>query len=248
MAAEPQEPARDGSESESDAAPNQPKNIGGSMGRAVAAATSGEDLTAEGVLRTIGGWRGVVETIVPAFVFIVIFAITQEARTAALASGALAIVAVIVRLVQRETIVAALSGALGVGIAVLITLITGRGVDYFLSGFIVNAAWSLGLLVSIVVGWPAIGLILGFLRGDVTGWRKDRFVRRAAVWLTTLWLLLFLGRLVVQFPMYLANQVEMLGVARIVMGIPLFAAGVVVTWLVLRKLPKPEDAESRSAD
>ncbi|MBC9954883.1 DUF3159 domain-containing protein [Leucobacter sp. cx-42] len=248
MADEAQTPGDDHAAPELASATGQPRQIGGSMGRAVAAATSGEELTAESVMRTIGGWRGVAETVIPAFVFIVVFAITKEARTAALGSGALAIVAVIVRLVQRETIVAALSGALGVGIAVLITLITGRGVDYFLSGFIVNAAWSLGLLISIIAGWPAIGLILGFLRGDMTGWRKDKFIRRAAVWLTTLWLLLFLGRLAVQFPMYLANQVEMLGVARIVMGIPLFAACIVVTWLVLRKLPKPDEVESRSAD
>ncbi len=52
----------------------------------------------------------------------------------------------------------------------------------------------------------------------------------AASWI---WVGVFFGRLVVQGPLYLAGAVELLGVARVVMGWPLFLAGAYVTYRVL---------------
>lgn len=215
--------------------------LNGGIARAVRAGAEGEDLSAAGVFGAIGGVRGVIEAIVPSLLFVVLFVITKDARLSALVPGGLALLLVIMRLVQRETIVSALSGVLGVGIAVIITLITGRGVDYFLSGFVVNIAWSAGLLISILVGWPAIGLLIGMLNGDMRGWRKHSKTRRTALWLTVMWLGLFVARLAVQLPMYLSERVEALGVARIVMGVPLFAAIIVVTWFVVRRLQSSSD-------
>lgn len=218
--------------------------LGGGLAKAVRAGAEGEDLSAAGVFEAIGGVRGVIEAIVPSLVFLVLFITTQDARISALVPGAIAIVLVIVRLVRRETVVSALSGVLGVGIAVLITLVTGRGVDYFLSGFVINIAWSVGLLVTILVGRPAIGLLIGVIEGDAKRWRRESRVRRMANWLTLMWLALFLLRLAVQLPMYLSEQVEALGVARIVMGVPLFAVIIVVTWFGIRKVRASSDEAS----
>lgn len=210
-------------------------SFGGGIARAVRAGAEGEELSASGVLAAIGGVRGIVEAVLPSLVFLLIFITTSDARIAAIIPGALALLLVVARLVQRETIVSALSGMLGVGIAVIITLITGRGVDFYLSGFIVNIVWGIGLLISIVVGWPAIGLLIGALRGDLKSWRRDRKQRKVATWLTVLWLGLFVARLAVQLPMYLSEQVGALGTARIVMGIPLFAIVIVVTWITIQR-------------
>lgn len=218
--------------------------LNGGLARAVRAGAEGEDLTAAGVFAAIGGVRGVVEAIVPSLLFVVLFVITKDARLSALVPGGLALALVVMRLVQRETIVSALSGMLGVGIAVIITLVTGRGVDYFLSGFIVNIVWGAGLLISILVGWPAIGLLIGVLNGDMRGWRRDRRVRRTAMWLTVMWLALFIARLAVQLPMYLSERVEALGVARIVMGVPLFAVIIIVTWFAVQRLRSSSDDSS----
>ena len=65
-------------------------------------------------------------------------------------------------------------------------------------------------------------------------WRKDpRQVRdfSRASWV---WVVLFSLRLAVQLPLYLADAVTALGVARIAMGIPLFAVGIWLSWLILR--------------
>ncbi|MGO3146958.1 MAG: DUF3159 domain-containing protein [Leucobacter sp.] len=217
------------------------KALNGGIARAVRAGAEGESLTASGVIEAVGGIRGVLEAIVPSVLFIVIFLVTQDARISALVPGVLAVLLVLIRLVQRETVVSALSGMFGVGIAVLITLVTGRGVDYFLSGFITNIVWGLVLLVSILIGRPLIGVIVGLINGDAKNWRQDPRLRRAATWLTLLWFGLFVARLAVQLPMYMAEQVGALGVARIVMGIPLFALVLIVTWFGIRRVRSSSD-------
>jgi hypothetical protein len=50
-----------------------------------------------------------------------------------------------------------------------------------------------------------------------------------------LWVGLFLLRLAVQLPLYLAGAVVALGTARVAMGIPLFALGIWLSWLVIRR-------------
>lgn len=224
--------------------------LGSGMGQAVRAGATGESLSARSVLGAIGGWRGIAETIVPSLVFLTLYVFTQDARLSAIVPGVLAILLIAIRLVRREPLVSAISGMLGVGIAVVITLVTGRGVDYFLSGFVINAAYALALLLSILIGWPVLGFVIGLLRGDVLGWRKDPRARRIALIVTLLWLALFVARLAVQLPMYLAEQVEALGVARLVMGTPLFALVIVATWLIARtqRRSSSDDQSDESVD
>jgi hypothetical protein len=72
---------------------------------------------------------------------------------------------------------------------------------------------------------------------DGVAWRKDRRKRRVFFWLAIMWGALFFLRLGVQFPMWLAggdDVVQVLGTVKLVMGIPLFAPLVAVTWLSAR--------------
>lgn len=221
--------------------------LNGGIGRAVRAGASGEDLTAAGVFAAIGGVRGVLEAVVPTLLFVLLFVITKDARLAALIPGGLALLLVIARLVRRSTVVSALSGVFGVGIATIVTLVTGRGIDYFLSGFVVNIAWGAGLLISVLVGWPAIGLLIGGLEGDFKSWRKDARIFRTALVLTVIWLGMFVARLAVQLPLYLSDRVEALGFARIAMGVPLFALIIVVTWFAIRRVrPSSDDSSGQN--
>jgi hypothetical protein len=66
-------------------------------------------------------------------------------------------------------------------------------------------------------------------------WRDDPRVVRAYGWLTVLWALTFLLRVAVQTPLYLTNEEELLGVASLVLGLPVTAAALAVTlWVVAR--------------
>jgi hypothetical protein len=42
----------------------------------------------------------------------------------------------------------------------------------------------------------------------------------------------------VQYPLYRAGNVDMLGIARLVMGYPLFIAVAWGSWLIIRNVPK----------
>jgi hypothetical protein len=65
-------------------------------------------------------------------------------------------------------------------------------------------------------------------------WRKDPEQVRAYSRASWIWVALFSLRLAVQLPLYLASALTALGVARIAMGIPLFAVGIWLSWLILR--------------
>ena len=97
-----------------------------------------------------------------------------------------------------------------------------------------SAAYALALLVSMLVRWPAIGVIVGFLMGDGTAWRQDKRKMRVAQFLTLVWIGLFVARLLVQVPLYLVDNVAALGVSRLLMGVPLYALVLIFTWLVVR--------------
>lgn len=193
----------------------------------------------------VGGWRGIVESTVPSLAFVVSFVLTGQNLMLALAiSVGLAIVFTVIRLGMRQTPLAAISGLVATVAAALLAIWTGRGADNFVLGFFTNGAYAAAFLISVLVGWPIIGVIVGYLMGEGTAWRGERRKRRAFLWLSLAWAGLFLLRLAVQLPVYFAAinsgdplaGTEMLGILKLVMGLPIFAPLVAVTWLVSRSL------------
>ena len=118
----------------------------------------------------------------------------------------------------------------------MLALFTGRAEDFYLPGFWTNGAYGAVLLVSALVGWPLIGVAVGFLMGEQLAWRADPSKRRVMVILTFLWAGLFILRLAVQLPLYYAGNVEWLGATKLLMGIPLYAPLLVVSWLMVRSV------------
>src|SRR6218665_1687413 len=99
--------------------------------------------------------------------------------------------------------------------------------------------WGLAFVLSVLVRWPIVGIIAGFLMNDVSGWRRNRVRFRAAVWLSVLWAAMFALRVIVQLPMYLADNVVGLGITRLIMGWPLYALMLVLSWVVIRAVYPP---------
>ncbi len=189
------------------------------------------------VWSAMGGWRGILESVLPSLAFVVLFTIRPDPLILALGvSVGLAAVFTTIRLVQKSPPAAALGGLIAAGAAAALALFTGRGQDNFVLGFFTNAAYGSALLISALVGWSLIGLAAGFLTGEGTAWRQDRRKRRAYFWLAIAWAGLFAARLAVQLPLYFAGDVTALGTLKLVMGLPLFAPMIAVTWLVVRAL------------
>lgn len=197
------------------------------------------DRRAERVLldRAIGGWRGVIDTGLPTLVFVVGYVLTASnlVIAVALAIGAAAVIAVW-RLIRRESLQQVLAGFLGVVVSAAFTRWTGRAENFFALGLLTNVAYGSAFLLSVLVRWPLLGLVIGFLLGEGTAWRRDRELRRRYALASWLWVGLFFGRLAVQVPMYAAGAVELLGITKIVMGWPLFLGTAYLTYLVLRPI------------
>ena len=128
-------------------------------------------------------------------------------------------------------------------------------------GLLTNGAYLLACLVSIVVRWPAIGVVvelfrLGFAETKgarpspaeegaddapanpfvgFSAWRSSRALVRRYTLATWLWVGLFAIRLAVQVPLYVGSQVGWLGTARLAMGIPLWAVTLWGTWILVRQ-------------
>lgn len=212
--------------------------LGGAARRAGLDPAEGKS-TRHVVWSAMGGWRGVLESVLPSLAFVVLFTVTRELVLSLGVSVGLAAVFTIVRLVQRQPVSAALGGLIATVAAAALALWTGRAEDNFVWGFITNGAYGTAFLVSALVGWPLIGLAVGFLMGEGTRWRADRRKRRVFFWLSIAWAALFAARLAVQLPLYFAGDVIALGTLKLVMGLPLFAPLVAVTWLAVRALYPP---------
>jgi hypothetical protein len=188
--------------------------------------------------------RGLAEAILPGLVFLVVYTFTRELVWALAASVGLAIVFTVARLATRSRPTQAIAGLVGVAASAALALWTGRAEDNYVIGFYTNAVYAIGILVSLLVRWPIVGLVVGFLMGDGTAWRHRKRTYRAMQFLTLVWLGLFVARLVVQLPFYFAGNVEALGATRLLMGVPLYALLLVFSWLVVRVVyPAKRSAE-----
>ena len=214
--------------------------LGGAFGDAARriAGDSTEETTAGGVVwKAMGGFRGVLESILPSLTFVLVYTFWPEPLYLSLAlSVGMAAVFTVLRFAQRSTPAAALGGLVAAGAAAALALWTGDGRDNFVFGLITNAVYGTAYLVSALVGWSLIGLLVGFLVGEGVEWRKDRRKRRVFFWLAIAWSAMFFARLAVQLPLYLAHETALLGTLKLVMGLPLFAPLVAVTWLAARSL------------
>jgi hypothetical protein len=196
------------------------------------------DVTSErppSIADAVGGPLGVAESALPAAAYVVTYTVSGQDTTVALVVAvALGAIFGIARLVRGQTVQFALAGLGGLALSAYVVSRTGRAEDFFLPGLLANAGYATAYLISIVVRWPLLGIIVAALRGGDMSWRKDPEQVRAFSRASWVWVGLFSLRLAVQLPLYLASALTALGVARIAMGIPLFAVGIWLSWLILR--------------
>jgi hypothetical protein len=197
------------------------------------------DLVEELELReAVGGIRGIIDSGLATTAFLVVYAVTGRQMAPALwAAVAATVVLLVVRLVRREPLRQAVSGVFVVAVSALVAAATGRAANFYLLGILLQAAYAVGYLVSLALGWPLLGVLVGPLLGEGFRWHDDPPRRRAYWWASWIWFVVFAVRLVVFVPLYVNNQVITLGIAKLALGWPMFAAGAVLSWLVLRRVP-----------
>ncbi|GAA3639479.1 DUF3159 domain-containing protein [Kineosporia mesophila] len=212
---------------------------------AVAQGKFGAAVAAEFDLKkSIGGPRGVIESVLPYAVFSLVFAITNELRPSVIAACVPLAVLIVWRLIAREPLTQVFSGVIGIAIGAYVASKTGRASDFFLPSILKNAASAAGAIISALVRWPIVGIFVGPITGEMFEWRKHPARSRVYVLATWIFAALFLVRLAVQIPLWLADETALLGTLNAtVLGLPLFALALWLMWLVLRSVPVVKPAE-----
>jgi hypothetical protein len=215
-----------------------------------------EDATVGAVLLgSVGGIRGIIESVLPTIAFVVIRLVFPSEQMgdivlASLAPVAVAVVFVIARLVAKSPPSPAIVGAALLGITALLAIATRDATNNFLPGIVVNAVFTVVFLASLIARWPAVGVVVGLLLGErADGWREVPAQRAAFTIATWVWTAMYALRVGIEVPLYLASNDAALGIAKIVLGVPLYALVLVATWFLIRSvLPQnPESAEGESA-
>jgi len=206
----------------------------GGLRSGIRAAAAGQEITADALVRAMGGVRGIVESVLPGLAFLVVYTFTAQLLWSLVAPVVIGVAALVVRLVRREPVLPALSGLGATAVCVALSLLTGRAQEFFVLGFWIDGLLVVVLLVSVLARRPLVGIIVGFLVEGGAEWVSSPRVIRLMRTLTLVWLALFAARLVVQLPLYLLGEVTWLGVTRLLMGVPLYGLLLVATWLVVR--------------
>ncbi len=195
-------------------------------------------------MSAFGGTRGLLDSGLPALVFLVAFNISHELRRAIIASLVIAAILAITRLIRKDTLQHVLSGFVGVAFCAFLANRTGQAQDFYLPKLFTNLAYGSAYLIANLVGWPIMGLLLGPILGENFLWRKNPARKRVYVRAGWLWVALFFGRIVVQYPIYRAGNVNLLGTVNLAMGYPLFILTAWGTWMIIKQTPSiPQPTE-----
>ena len=195
-----------------------------------------ERATRPALVEALGGKRGLIDSGLPAVVFVFVNSVVQAftARETALRAALVGAVVtgigiVVLRLVRKETLQQAISGFLGLAIAVFFAARSGEARGFFLPGIFINIAYGTVFLGSALLGRPIVGAIYAAVEGLDKRWREDTRLRRAFAVASLGWAVVFASRAVVQSVLYVMDRPGLLAAAKLLMGWPLTIAAVALT-------------------
>jgi hypothetical protein len=182
----------------------------------------------------VGGIRGLIDSSLPTTAF-VIANVIGGLRVGIYVAVGISAVLVLIRLARRERLEQAFAGLVAVGVASLIATRLNSASGFFLPGILLQIPYALAAIVSIVIGRPLVGYVAAIVNPSFADWRSVPAVRRAAAYATAIWAAVFLVRIAVMVPLYLADASSALGVAKLAMGWPLWAIAAGASLLLFRQ-------------
>jgi hypothetical protein len=191
----------------------------------------------DNVINALGGKKGLIDSGLPAVVFLIVFNINQDLQTAIWSSLGLAIILAIWRLSRKDTIQHSISGVIGVLICAYFANRSGNASDFYIPKLLTNLGYGTVYLIANLVGWPILGLVLGPLLGENFTWRNNPRRKKMYIKASWLWVALFFSRIAVQYPIYKSGNVNLLGTVNLAMGYPLFFAAAYGSWLIIKSEP-----------
>ena len=195
--------------------------------------------SSQSLLSSLGGWLGVVESIIPTVAFGITFSFTQSVLISIVVSGGLSLIFIARQLLSKAPVSQAIAGLAVLGITAFFALRPGaENCDYFVWGLLTNVSYGAVMLISVIVRWPIIGLLVGLLKDQSVSWKKDKTLVRRFNAVTLMWVGLFATRLAFELPIYFAPvcDAHALSIVKTILGVPLYAVVLWLTWLSLRSV------------
>lgn len=193
----------------------------------------------------MGGIRGLVHSALPVTTY-AFTAATLGRVPAVIAAIAVAAVILAWQLLRRESLRPALWGFAGVALCAGLALVTGQAKDFYLPGILVALVTAVLFTGSIVIRRPLVGVVWAWMTGRDGSWRRVRKVRYAFDLVTAVMAVVSWSRFLVQNYLYDSDQADLLAVARLAMGWPLFLLTTTLVVLAVRyavrALPRPAAA------
>ncbi|MET7339435.1 DUF3159 domain-containing protein [Nonomuraea sp. NPDC005650] len=191
----------------------------------------------------VGGWRTLAEAIASRALFVVAYLLTDRVVISALVAVGGVFVFAVARVWTDRKYWQAAGGLLSVGVSAFLAGSSGEGVNFYLVGVLTSVVGAVVFLVSMLVGWPLIGVVVGQARGERFAWRRDRARRRRYQKCTAVFAAKFALGTTLMLPLYLAGNVIVLGIASTLLTMPATAACAYASWRILRAEADPTGAE-----
>ena len=189
------------------------------------------------IIAALGGTRGLIDSGGPSILFLVIFNFGHHLHPAIYASVALSVVLTIFRLIRKESLQHALSGLFGIAICAIFAGHSGKASAFYLPSIYKNIFFLIIYGGANLIRYPLLGLVIGPILGENLEWRKHPARKKVYTQAGWLWAGMFALRIAIQYPLYLANKLNALGVANFFLGYPLYLAVLWGTWQILRRVP-----------
>ena len=209
----------------------------------------------EQVSEQLGGVRGLIESSVPVLVFVLLNVLLSASfvgldKRLALywAIGGSVFSALVIggyRLAQKQPVRHAVNGIFGIAVGAYLAYRSGNARDFYLPGILLTLGQVALCLGSVVIRKPLIGYVWGVLaNGGKHDWLQNPKLLKTFQWLTLVWAGSLFVRAGVQGWLYLADEANAIGLVRVLISWPIYAATFAFTIWAVRRVTHPAHQET----
>ncbi|GLY04696.1 MULTISPECIES: DUF3159 domain-containing protein [Actinoplanes] len=214
----------------------------------------------EQIAEQLGGVRGLIESSLPVFAFVILNVLLGDAVLglekrqallwAIIGSVGTALAIGGVRLARKQPVRHAVNGLLGIAIGAYLAWRTGDAKNFYLPGILLTFGQAAALLLSVVFRKPLIGYAWGIMANKGhQDWFGNARLFRTFQWLTLLWVVSLCIRAGIQYYLWALGEANAIGVVRILVSWPLYAATFAFTAWAIHRVTSAQrrDAETATA-
>ncbi|MBM2617788.1 DUF3159 domain-containing protein [Actinoplanes sp. LDG1-06] len=210
----------------------------------------------EQISEQLGGVRGLIESSLPVFAFVILNVVLGdsvvglEKRTAlywAIGGAVFSALAIgVFRLARKEPVRHAVNGLFGIAVGAFLAYRSGNAEDFYLPGILLTFGQAAALLISVFVRKPIIGYVWGVMANKgQQNWFGNARLFRTFQWLTLVWVASLSVRAGIQYYLWAAGEANALGIVRILISWPIYAATFAFTaWAIHRVTSEQKAAEA----